>query len=146
MTVSPPLDAPPLTRAERMRAPVLAIGGLALATVALHLRDPHTQGSWGMCPTAVLGFACPGCGGLRAVNDLTNLDVAAAASSNLAFVVALPFLVAGLALWTLHRWQGATSRADWRLRQRVAFAGLGLLAVFTVLRNLPFPAGTWLAP
>lgn len=137
--------SPPLTRRQRMLAPVLTIGGLSLATAALHVRDPH-DGGWGLCPTAALGFSCPGCGGLRAVNDLSNLDVAAAASSNLAFVVAVPFLLGMLALWTLHRWQGAEVRADWRLRQRVAFAGLGVLAVFTVLRNLPFPAGTWLAP
>ena len=136
--------APPPTRRQRMLAPALTIGGLALATVALHLRDPHDSGSWGICPTAAMGFACPGCGGLRAVNDLTHLDVAAAASSNLAFVVALPFVVAGLALWTLRRWRGTPGRADWARRQQVAVAGLGVLAVFTVLRNLP--VGSWLAP
>lgn len=128
-----------------MLAPSLTIGGLALATLALHVRDPH-EGGWGLCPTAALGFSCPGCGGLRAVNDLTNLDVGAAASSNLAFVLVLPFLVAGIVGWTLHRWRGTEVRADWPLRQRMAFAGLGLLAGFTVVRNLPFPAGTWLAP
>lgn len=146
MVVGQPFAPPsPLTRRQRMLAPALTIGGLALTTLALHVRDPH-DGGWGLCPTAALGFACPGCGGLRAVNDLTNLDVGAAASSNLAFVLALPFLVAGLALWALHRWRGTEVRVDWRLRQRVALLSLGALAVFTVLRNLPFPAGTWLAP
>lgn len=137
------VPAPP-SRRQRMLAPVLTAGGLALATAALHVRDPHQGGSWGICPTAALGFACPGCGGLRAVNDLTHLDVAAAASSNLAFVAALPFLVGALVLWTVRRWRGEPSRADWDLRQRLAFAGLGLLLVFTVLRNLP--VGAWLAP
>ncbi|WP_244927618.1 DUF2752 domain-containing protein [Nocardioides sp. W7] len=136
--------ASPPTRRQRMVAPALTIGGLAAATAALHLRDPHESGSWGFCPTAAVGFACPGCGGLRAVNDLTHLDLAAAASSNLALVVALPFIVAAIALWTVRRWRDDRLRADWQLRQRVAFAGLGLLAVFTVLRNLP--VGTWLAP
>lgn len=136
--------ASPPTRRQRMVAPALTIGGLAAATLALNLRDPHQSGSWGFCPTAALGFACPGCGGLRAVNDLTHLDLAAAASSNLAFVVALPFAVALIALWTVRRWRGTESRADWRLRQRVAVGSLALLAVFTVLRNLP--VGAWLAP
>ena len=36
-----------------------------------------TQYSWGLCPSAALGFSCPGCGGLRAVNDLTHGDVGA---------------------------------------------------------------------
>jgi hypothetical protein len=143
MTEQLALAAPP-TRWQRMRAPVLTIGGLALATAALHLRDPHESGSWGMCPTAALGFACPGCGGLRAVNDLTRLDVAAAASSNLAFVVVLPFLLAGLALWATDRWRDHPARTSWDTRQRVVVAGVALLAVFTVLRNLP--VGAWLAP
>lgn len=141
---TPPRAAISSGRWERMRAPLVTISGLGAATVALHLRDPHDSGSWGICPTALMGFACPGCGGLRAVNDLTHLDVAAAASSNLAFVVAVPFIVLGLAVWTVHRWQGREVRADWQLRQRVAFAGLAALSVFTVLRNLP--VGTWLAP
>ncbi len=133
------------SRAARMRAPVLTIGALAATTLALHLRDPHASGSWGYCPSAALGFACPGCGGLRAVNDLTHLDVAAAASSNLAFVVALPFLLAGLGWWTLRRWRGAPAPGVPGPRLRVAgYAACALLVVFTVLRNLP--AGSWLAP
>ena len=35
---------------------------------------------------AAVGIWCPACGGLRAVNDLTNGDVLGAASSNLVFV------------------------------------------------------------
>ncbi|WP_241153919.1 DUF2752 domain-containing protein [Nocardioides pantholopis] len=136
---------PPRTRRERMLAPALTIGGLGAATVALHVRDPHVGGSWGVCPTALMGFACPGCGGLRAVNDLTHLDLAAAASSNLAFVVAAPFLVVGLALWALGRWRGRPLlRVPAAAVQPVAFTALVLLLVFSVLRNLP--AGSWLAP
>ena len=69
--------------------------------MALHLRDPHEQGAWGLCPTqAFFGIECPGCGGLRAVNDLTNLQVLDAASSNLLFVAALPVLAYVFARWT----------------------------------------------
>jgi Protein of unknown function (DUF2752) len=131
-------------RRQRMLAPVLTIGALSAVTVALHARDPHTSGSWGFCPSAALGLSCPGCGGLRAVNDLTNGDVVAAASSNLAFVVVLPFLVAGLALWAVSRWRGTKVEVPTSLVRPVAYAGLALLLVFTVLRNLP--AGSWLAP
>ena len=82
--------APPAQRWQRMLAPAVTIGSLGAATVALHFRDPHVSGSWGMCPTAMLGFACPGCGGLRAVNDLTDLRLVDAASSNLLFVLRDP--------------------------------------------------------
>jgi Protein of unknown function (DUF2752) len=132
------------SRWQRMAAPVYTIGGLGLVTVALHLRDPHDRGSWGQCPSAALGLWCPGCGGLRAVNDLTNADVASAASSNFAFVVVVPFLVLGLAVWAVGRWRGRTVHVPSSVVRPVAYASLALLAVFTALRNLP--AGSWLAP
>ena len=97
-----PTDSPAdvaLSRWERVRSPALTIGGLAAATVALHVRDPHTRYSWGMCPSAALGLSCPGCGGLRAVNDLTHGDLAAAASSNLLLVGRDPVAVVVLGLW-----------------------------------------------
>lgn len=137
--------APPPTRRERVRAPALTIGALAATTLALRLRDPHVGGSWGICPSAALGFWCPGCGGLRAVNDLTHGDVASAASSNLLLVVAMPGVVALLALWAVSRWQGrAMPRLQARAASVVLVVGLGVVAAFTLARNLPL--GAWLAP
>jgi len=132
------------TRLARMRAPSATIGGLALATLALHVRDPHESGSWGLCPSAALGIYCPGCGGLRAVNDLTNGDLAGALSSNLVLVVVLPFAVVALPVWTAHRWAGRTRRPPWRVLRPGVLAFVGVLVVFTVLRNLT--SGAWLAP
>jgi uncharacterized membrane protein HdeD (DUF308 family) len=136
--------APATSRWQRMLAPALTIGGLGAATVALHFRDPHASGSWGICPTAALGFACPGCGGLRAVNDLTNLQLADAASSNLLFVLALPLVLFGTARWVVDQWRGVTRTPTqwpvWPLTTGV----VALLVAFTVLRNLPQFA--WLAP
>ena len=85
-------EARSVSRRQWVLAPALTIGGLALATVALHVRDPHQHGAWGLCPSAAMGVYCPGCGGLRAVNDLTNAHVGAAASSNLLLVVLMPFI------------------------------------------------------
>lgn len=139
------LAAPPTpTRLERLASPARVLGGLAVATVALRLRDPHQHASWGLCPLAAVGIWCPACGGLRSVNDLTHGDLLAAASSNLAFIVALPFLVAGLAIWTVDRWRGVHRELPMRIVRPTAYAALVLLAVFTVARNLPF--GSWLAP
>jgi hypothetical protein len=143
-TTAPPPPAEVSARRERMRAPVLVIGGLAVATLALRLRDPHEHGAWGLCPSAALGIYCPGCGGLRAVNDLTHGDLYGAASSNLAFIVALPFLLVGLTLWAVGRWRGRPFRLPMSVVRPLAYGSLALLIVFTVLRNLP--AGSWLAP
>jgi hypothetical protein len=135
---------PALRRRDRLLAPALTVGGLGLATLALHLRDPHQHGSWGICPSAAMGVWCPGCGGLRAVNDLTHGHLLEAASSNLAFMVALPFVLLGLGIWIVGRWRGTTIDVPQRAVNLVCVAALAALAVFTVLRNLP--AGSWLAP
>jgi hypothetical protein len=134
-----------LPRWQRMAAPAITIGGLGAATLALHLRDPHESGSWGLCPSAALGFWCPGCGGLRAVNDLTNLQLADAASSNLLFVLALPLILFGLGRWVLDQWRGtARPGLDPRTARFLATAAIATLGLFMVLRNLP--AFGWLAP
>ena len=128
-----------------VRTPVLVAGVLLAGSVALHLRDPHQSGSYGFCPwLALTGTYCPGCGGLRAVNDLTHGDVLAAASSNLLFVASLPFI----ALWWLRSfvdgWRGVRRHDSDRTAYVVLAVVLASTMVFWVLRNLPF-AG-WLTP
>lgn len=132
-------------RWSRVRAPTLLAAALLGASVLLHLRDPHRHGSWGYCPWLMLtGTYCPGCGGLRAVNDLTNGDIAGAASSNLLFVGSLP-LVAFLWLrWLSDRWRGVSRHVSTRGAFVWAGSFLALAVLFAVLRNLP--AGAWLAP
>ncbi len=144
-TPRPTRSADPRRLDRRLRGPVLLAGGLLLASVALHLRDPHEQGSWGFCPWLLLtGTYCPGCGGLRAVNDLTRGDVTAAASSNLLFVGAVPVL----GLWWLSRmydgWRGVRRHVEERIAYRWTFVVLGLSVLFWVVRNLPF--ASWLTP
>lgn len=133
---------PAVRRARRLRAPVLTLAGLAVATTAVALRDPHVQGSWGVCPSAAVGIDCPGCGGMRAVHDLTHLRLAEAASSNLALVVALPVVVLLLLRWTADRWRGA-ERGSSVLTTPLLTVAAVLVVVFAVLRNLP--AFGWLA-
>jgi hypothetical protein len=128
-----------------VRTPVLVAGVLLAGSVALHLRDPHRSGSYGFCPwLALTGTYCPGCGGLRAVNDLTHGNVLAAASSNLLFVASLPFV----AVWWLRSfadgWRGVRRHVSDRSAYVVLVVVLSSTMVFWVLRNLPF--ASWLAP
>lgn len=120
-----------------MLAPAVTLGALGAATVALHLRDPHVEGSWGLCPTALLGFWCPGCGGLRAVNDLTHLRLADALSSNLLLVAALPVVLVVLGLWVRDQWRGTSRALDPRRAVVVGAAVSVVVVAFAVLRNLP---------
>jgi hypothetical protein len=131
------------TRA-RLSAPLVTAGVVAAATVALRLRDPHDSGSWGYCPWKLLtGLDCPGCGSLRAVNDLTHGDVVAAASSNLLFVVAVPIVVVLWLFWVRRSWTGAAPRRLSTRTTKVLWTSTLVVAVvFTVLRNTPW--GSWL--
>jgi len=131
-------------RGERLRGPLLTLGGLAAATVALHVRDPHTAYSWGVCPLyALTGVYCPGCGGLRGVNDLSDGHLGAAASSNLLLVLLAPVALVLLARWTVAAWHGRPTRVVPPVPRWLGTSFAVLVVVFTVARNLP---GSWLAP
>ena len=131
------------SRARRLASP-LGTAALALvATAALHARDPHVDGAWGFCPVALVGLACPLCGGLRAVNDLTHLDVGAAASSNLLVLLALPVVVVLWGRRVAACWRGGAAMAPVAPPVWAWWALAGMAGAFTLARNLP---GSWLAP
>jgi Protein of unknown function (DUF2752) len=145
MTTTLPSDVGHRPSWRRVKAPTALAGAVLGASVLLHLRDPHQAGSWGFCPWLLLtGTYCPGCGGLRAVNDLTHGDVAAAASSNLLFVGSIPLLVLAWARTMTDRWRGVVRpvRTRTHILMACSFAAVALL--FWVARNTP--AGAWLAP
>jgi len=139
---------------RRWLAP-LGIGlGVAATTLALRLRDPHQAGTWGLCPLrALTGLDCPLCGGLRAVNDLTHGDLAAAWFSNALFMVSLPILV-GLWLWWLvsaltgsrspGQVLGGSGSQDRRQITRLLLWGYAVVVVaFWIFRNTPWGRDYW---
>jgi hypothetical protein len=116
------------------------LAGAGAAAAVLLVRDPNTSGSYGFCPLKLAtGWDCPFCGGLRASHDLLVGDVAASLDQNLLVpvfaVVAVTVLAAS---WLRHR--GTTGRArswSFAVPTRALVPVLVLLAVFTVVRNLP---------
>lgn len=136
--------APTASRARRLVGP-LSLAGVGLAgAVALHARDPHESGSWGYCPFLLTtGLPCPGCGGLRAVNDLTHFDLVSAASSNLLFVASLPLIAYFWGRWAIRAWTGAPSGRS-SIGPRGISLIVGAIFAFWIVRNLPF--ATWLLP
>jgi len=138
-------DASAASRLHAVRAPaLLGAAGLGLAAL-LRMRDPHVSGSYGFCPfRSLTGLPCPGCGGLRAVNDLTRGDLVAAASSN---AMAVLLVVAAFVLWvvwTARRAAGDSGAALVRVTTVGALAVLAAFVAFGVLRVTPW--GAWLAP
>jgi len=139
-------DAPASGGAGRrasVRGPLVAAGVTVAATVVLALRDPHTAGSYGVCPLyALTGLWCPACGGLRATHDLAHGDVAGAWSMNPLWVLAIPVVVALWGRLVVRRAQGRPVRPApaW-----LAWVVLAVIVAFGVLRNVPSLA-PWLAP
>jgi hypothetical protein len=121
-------------RRARGAAPWWAAVGVLTATAADVAFDPvHTHVP--LCPfRALTGWWCPLCGGLRAADALAHGRVITAWQDNAVFLLALPLLAAYWIDW-LHR-----SRAGLRahpLGRTVVTALVAVLAVFTVVRNLP---------
>lgn len=128
------------SRARRLAAPLGALASVGTAALALRLRDPHQQGSWGLCPfKEITGWNCPLCGGLRAVNDLGHGQVTEAAHSNLLFVgLVLPLVVGAWAFWFRGSWTRRSVSFPPALVRALAVA-LGVVAVaFTIYRNTPW--------
>jgi hypothetical protein len=133
------------SRRERVTAPLLVAGAVLGASVVLHLRDPHQSGSYLFCPWLLLtGTYCPGCGGLRAVNDLTRGDLTAALSSNALFVGSVPLVLLLWARWLRDRWRGVRRVVDHRRGVLWASAFGVVSLVYWVVRNLP--GLEWLTP
>jgi hypothetical protein len=132
------------SRSALLRDPLL-IGGAGLASLALlHVRDPHDPGSYGYCPFLLLtGHPCPGCGGLRAMNNLTNGDFVGAVSSNAMAVVLLGLLFGAWLVWIVRRWRGQDGPLPGLTATGVVWVALAF-GVFGVVRNTPW--GIWLAP
>lgn len=131
-------------RRRRLAVPLVASTVLTAATVYTAVADPYRAGFFPLCPyVALTGLWCPGCGGLRAVHELTNGDLPAALAMNPVVVL----MIIPLGGWLLLAWW----RAGWRglsapripVWAAIAISA-GLLA-FWVLRNIPALA-PYLAP
>jgi len=128
------------SRARRLGGPVAVAATIGVATLALHLRDPHEQGSWGFCPfKALTGWDCPLCGGLRAVNDLGRGHLVDAAHSNLVLVASVPLVAALWLLWLRRSWTGSSPRRlPAGVVRALVVAGAVVLVGFAVYRNTPW--------
>jgi hypothetical protein len=114
---------------------------LTTALLVLFFFDPSTAGFFPVCSFHELtGWECPGCGGLRAVHQLTHGHIAAAWRFN-PFVVAL----SPVALWLGVREAARTlAGREWPGIVTRPFFGWFLvvaLVLFAFLRNLPVHPG-----
>ncbi len=136
-----------------LRAPLFTISAVLAGTVVLAARSPHVSGSYGACPLLLLtGTYCAGCGILRASHDLAHLNIASAWQMNPLWVLAVPVIVFALLWWAWSRYRVFRARRDGQtppvskvLSRTWGIAGVGLLVVYSVARNVPILM-PWLAP
>tara|TARA_R110000850_G_scaffold49460_10_gene122034 strand:+ start:3553 stop:3999 length:447 start_codon:yes stop_codon:yes gene_type:complete len=93
------------------------------------------------------GLHCPGCGNTRAAHALLHGDLMGAVEQNVLTVLALPFLLLG-ASRTWWRWMYPERVEPWPINWRWGYSLIliGIVVVFSILRNVPQPPFSWLAP
>lgn len=130
-------SSPALFAALALTMAVLGSGAV------LFFFDPARSGFYPVCLFHQLtGWNCPGCGGTRAAYQLLHGHLLRALRDNALFVLAL----VALGVWGVW-WVGRRIRRRPATVRLPAGAGWGVLiviALFTVLRNLP--AFAWLSP
>jgi hypothetical protein len=122
---------------------MVAVAGAGL----LFAVDPSTSNVYLPCPFhQFTGLFCPGCGSTRATHHLLHGRLGTAFGYNPLLVVALPFVVYGVAQ-SARRWvraevpPPASRRQGWWV-----WALLVVVLAFAVARNLPWEPVRWMAP
>ncbi len=125
---------------------VLVVGGL---TVLIYYVVPGGDGLARALPPCIFhevtGLHCPGCGMTRAVHDLLHGRVGDALVHNPLVVPLLPLIVFYVA-WSALHWAALVGKAPPSMRLRWGWIFVGVIAVYWLLRNLPWWPFTWLAP
>lgn len=121
-------------------APLLVVASAACVCAAVWVGDPTTPGGpLPLCPTkALLGIDCPGCGTARMLYSLMHGNLLAAARFNALGLLAAILLVWAYLAWTYGRVTGRRIRS-WQHHRWAAVVTLSLVAVWFVVRNIPFP-------
>lgn len=129
--------------ARRVRLLVAAPVAAAVGAVVLAVNGPHVTGV--RCPFhALTGLDCPGCGSTRALAALVNGDIPRTVDHHALILVAL-LLLAAAWVAALRTAVTGTPQRHPLVANRAAVLSLIVIAVFTVVRNLPGPIGSYLA-
>jgi hypothetical protein len=127
----------------RLAVPAGLLAAVAAAFAYVGAVDPNHPGHYPPCPLYhYTGIYCPGCGGLRCAHAFVHGDLATALQDN---AVAVVGFFAAAVLWTVWVVRAVRGRP---VRMELGRGQLWLMgtvvALFTVVRNLPF--GGWLHP
>ncbi|ASU83485.1 DUF2752 domain-containing protein [Nocardiopsis gilva YIM 90087] len=135
-------DTPLLSRIQRRLHPATApllLGAVGIAgAIMVHFIDPHEPGHYPTCPWLMMtGTFCPGCGSMRAINALTNLDLTGALRMNVLTIALLPVMAYSYAKWVYYSFRPPTEHVR-AAHPFWLWLFLGVILAFWVVRNLPF--------
>lgn len=137
----------PVQSSEKRLKVFLLLSLVSCALVILYVFDPAApNGLYPPSPFRLLtGLFCPGCGTLRGLHALLHGDIKTAFDFNPLMVVSLPYLMYSFYVYCSssvlgRRVQSVFIRSSWIMSY------LAVVLVFWVLRNLPCPPFTVLAP
>jgi hypothetical protein len=133
----------------RIKIALVACAAIVLSVAALALVSAFPPSQFNFYPKCMMyqwtGLHCPGCGGTRAVHELSQGRFLEAIRMNALVILFLPVLIAALV------WQYIAHGSKKPFFQLVtgpksAWALAILVIGFGVLRNIPIVPFTWLAP
>ncbi|MFH8611110.1 DUF2752 domain-containing protein [Streptomyces sp. NPDC018029] len=141
MTAEPGSAAPAVL--TRLLVPAGVLASVAAAFAYVGAVDPNEPGHYPACPLLRLtGIYCPGCGGLRSAHAFIHGDLTAALGANALAVAGYVLFAVVWTVWVVRTVRGRPVRIE---PGPLQLWGVGVLvALFTVVRNLPF--GSWLHP
>jgi hypothetical protein len=118
-------------------------GGALVAT-----ENPTSSSILPPCPLyALTGIYCPGCGSTRATHALLNGDLVTAFDFNPLMVLAIPVLVyAFVRWWSIAFGRNVGTKAELKLPPQAIYGLFVVVVVFSITRNLPWSAFSWMAP
>ncbi|MFK4067930.1 DUF2752 domain-containing protein [Streptomyces sp. NPDC029674] len=141
MTADPESAAPAVL--TRLLVPAGVLASVVGAFAYVGAVDPNEPGHYPACPLLRLtGVYCPGCGGLRSAHAFVHGDFTAALGANALAVAGYVLFAVVWTVWVIRTLRGRPVRIELGTPQ---LWGVGaLVAIFTLVRNLPF--GSWLHP
>jgi hypothetical protein len=123
----------------------LAAAAMGCAAV-LFLFDPSQYPIYPRCLFHQwTGWNCPGCGSLRGMHQLLHGHLVMALRCNALLILSLP-VAAVYTVRQFFRWRAGLPVSFPAVRPGAIFLVLGVLAVFTVIRNIPIAPFIYLSP
>lgn len=134
---------------KRHRLWPLLLPIVALAIITAFLGITHWLSGGGAQCTVLkyTGLYCPGCGGTRCAKSLANGNIGAAFDHNV-LLAAAAFLFIAACLYLIVRISvlGKKAPSFSNIHPIWLWAGVAIIAIFTILRNLPATPFSHLAP